>query len=141
MQIQQATETQTVRTASTNVPAVDVGSPQKAYGAKKAIFRTYQVVWYILGVIEVLLAFRIILKLLGANVQSGFTSFIYGISSPFALPFAGILGITGFSEMVFEWSTLIAMVVYAIITYGIVQLLQIVKPTNPKEVEQTVDSQ
>ena len=94
-----------------------------------------------MGVIEVLLAFRIVLKLLGANIQSGFTSFIYGISNPLALPFAGILGITGVSEMVLEWSTLIAMAVYAVVAYGLVALFQLVKPTNPTEVEQTIDNQ
>jgi uncharacterized protein YggT (Ycf19 family) len=114
---------------------------QKEYQTKKAIFRTYQIIWYILGIIEVLLAFRIILKLLGASTQSGFTSFIYAISSPFALPFAGILGKTGISGMILEWSTLIAMAVYAIVAYGIVKFFQLVKPTNPEEVEQTVDNQ
>jgi len=120
---------------------VETGSPQKEYKTKKAIFRTYQVIWYILGIIEVVLAFRILLKLLGANAYSGFTSFIYAISSPFASPFAGILGITGAAGMVLEWSTLIAMAVYAVLAYGIVAFFQLVKPTNPKEVEQTVDNQ
>jgi hypothetical protein len=122
-------------------PAVATGSPQKTYETKKAIFRTYQVIWYILGVIEVVLAFRILLKLLGANTESGFTNFIYAVSNPFALPFAGILGITGISNMTFEWSTIIAMAVYAIVAYGIVALFQLVKPTNPQEVDQTVDNQ
>ena len=90
---------------------------------------------------EVILAFRVVLKLLGASTFSGFTNFIYAMSSPFALPFAGILGVTGVSGMVLEWSTLIAMVVYAIIAYGIVALFQLVKPTNQEEVEQTVDNQ
>ncbi|KKP55863.1 MAG: hypothetical protein UR50_C0015G0011 [Parcubacteria group bacterium GW2011_GWC1_34_10] len=120
---------------------VQTGSPQKTYEAKKAIFRSYQVIWYILGVIEVILAFRVMLKLLGASTLSGFTSFIYAISSPFALPFAGILKVTGASGMVLEWSTLIAMIVYAIIAYGIVALFQLVKPTNQEEVEQIVDNQ
>ena len=120
--------------------AVETGSPQKEYKTKKAIFRTYQVIWYILGTIEVVLAFRVLLKLLGANAQSGFTGFIYGVSNPFALPFAGILGITGVSTMILEWSTLIAMAVYAVVAYGIVALFQLVKPTNEEEVEQTVDN-
>lgn len=113
----------------------------KDYQTKKAIFRTYQIIWYILGVIEVLLAFRIVLKFLGANSYSGFTSFIYTLSSPFSVPFAGILGVTGFEAMIFEWSTFIAMIVYAIIAYGVVALFQIVKPTNPEEVDQTIDNQ
>lgn len=120
---------------------VQTGSPQKTYEAKKVIFRSYQIIWYILGVIEVILAFRVVLKLLGASTFSGFTNFIYAISSPFAQPFAGILGVTGLSDMVLEWSTLIAMVVYAIIAYGLVALFQLVKPTNQEEVEQTVDNQ
>ena len=136
---QQDTEVQETRTVVT--PAVVTGSPQKTYDTKKAIFRSYQIIWYILGVIEVLLAFRVVLKLLGANSYSGFTSLIYSISAPFALPFAGILGVTVSSDSVFEWSTLIAMAVYAVIAYGIVALFQMVKPTNPQEVSQTVDNQ
>jgi len=130
-----------VRTVKAVTPGVDTGSPQKTYETKKAIFRAYQAVWYFLGVIEVLLAFRVILKLLGANTFSGFTSFIYAVSNPFALPFAGILGVTSSANLVLEWSTLIAMAVYAVIAYGIVALFQMVKPTNPQEVSQTVDNQ
>ena len=65
---------------------VVIDSPQKTYQTKKAIFRSYQIIWYFLGVIEVLLAFRVILKFLGASTFSGFTNFIYAISSPLALP-------------------------------------------------------
>lgn len=125
-------ETQTIVEV---VPEIKTEAPQKVFDKKKKIFRLYQVIWYVLGVIEVLLTFRIILKLLGANPLSGFTSFIYAISNPFALPFAGILGITGSLGMIFEWSTLIAMAVYAIVAYGIVTLFQLVKPANQEEVE------
>lgn len=150
---QQGTAVQEVTTVSTPTsqqvtkqtrvvtPVAAAGSPQNDYQTKKAIFRTYQIIWYILGVIEVILAFRILLKLLGANSYSGFVDFIYAISNPFALPFAGILGVTASSGMVLEWSTLIAMAVYAIVAYGIVALFQLVKPTNPEEVDQTVDNQ
>ncbi len=147
---QQDTEVTTVSTPTTQqvvqktrviTPAIETGSPQKTYEAKKAIFRSYQVIWYIVGVIEVLLAFRLILKLLGANPTSGFTNGIYALSNPFALPFSGILRVSADSGMVFEWSTLIAMAVYVILAYGVVMLLQLVKPTTPQEVEQTVDNQ
>ena len=134
------TSQQVVRKTRVVTPAVSTESPQKTYQTKKAIFRSYQIIWYIVGVVEVLLAFRVILKLLGANTYSGFTSFIYTVSNPFALPFAGILGVTASSDMVFEWSTLIAMAVYVVLAYGGVQLLQLVKPTTPQEVEQGVDN-
>jgi len=138
----QQTEVQETVTRTSRVnPKVTNGSQQQEYQTKKAIFRAYQVVWYVLGVIEVILAFRVLLKLLGANIGSGFTSLIYAISNPFALPFAGILGISGIEDMVFEWSTLIAMIVYAVVAYGIVALMQLIKPTNQEEVEQTIDNQ
>lgn len=87
------------------------------------------------------MAFRVLLKLLGASTQSGFTGFIYAISSPFARPFAGILGTSVSSNLIFEWSTLIAMAVYAVVAYGLVALFQLIKPTNQEEVEETVDNQ
>jgi uncharacterized protein YggT (Ycf19 family) len=116
-------------------------TPQQAYTKKKVIFRTYQIIWYILGVIEVLLAFRFVLRVLGANQASGFTAFIYALSSPFAYPFRGIVRATQVDSSVWEWSTLIAMIVFAVIAYGLVKLFQLVKPTDPVEVEQTVDRQ
>lgn len=128
------------KNTSQSNPLIKQEAPQKVFDKKKKIFRAYQVIWYLLGVIEIVLIFRVMLKLLGANPLSGFTNFIYSISNPFALPFAGILGITGISEMVLEWSTLIAMTVYAIVAYGIVALFQLVKPTDQEEVEQSVDN-
>lgn len=132
-------ETQVTKVKTT--AAVNTQQPQKVYQTKKVIFRTYQIIWYILGVIEVLLLFRLILKMLGANASSGFTNLVYSLSDPLALPFSGVFGITVAEGSVFEWSTIVAGIVYAIVAYGIVELFQIVKPTTPQEVEQTVDNQ
>ncbi len=113
--------------------------PQKVYEKKKVIFRTYQIVWYALGVVEVLLLFRFMLKALGANPFSGFVSFIYALSDPLAIPFQGILPtVVSGTGPLFEWSTLVAALVYAIIASGIVQLMQLVKPVTPHEVDDMV---
>lgn len=85
--------------------------------------------YYGLGILEVILGFRLILRILGANPASGFVSFIYSISSIFLAPFYGIFrsfvteGIE--TKSVFEPATLIAMIVYAIIAYGLGRLLEI----------------
>ena len=110
------------------------------YRTKKTIFRTYQVLWYILGVIEVLLLFRIFLKAIGANPASGFANLIYSATELLVAPFYGVLGISAANGAVLEWPTFIAVAVYALIVYGIVQLLQIMKPTNPTEVSSNVDT-
>ncbi len=46
-----ATSNQVIRKTKVVIPQPGTGSPQKEYQTKKAIFRTYQVVWYILGII------------------------------------------------------------------------------------------
>ncbi len=130
-----------VKRETTATPVVNTEHPQKAYAKKKAIFRAYQVIWYVLGLIEVLLAFRFILKALGANPTSGFTSLIYSLSNPLALPFRGIFPTAVAQGAIVEWSTLVACVVYLIVAIGIVKVFQIVKPTNPHEVDQEVDDQ
>lgn len=87
------------------------------------------VIYYILGALEILLAFRLVLKLAGASISSGFVNFIYGFSGFFIAPFKGIFR-SGLSQgvettSVFEPSTLIAMIVYALVGWGIVKLIQI----------------
>lgn len=135
-------QTQVIKTTKQVTPPVGTEPPQKVFQKKKVLFRTYQIVWYILGVIEVLLAFRMALKALGANPLSGFTSLVYAVSDPFALPFYGIFRITVAPQgSVFEWSTLVAALVYLLVAYGIVQLMQMAKPVSKEEVEQTVDNQ
>jgi len=97
--------------------------------ALKGWLQAKRIVYYVLGVLEVLLAFRFILRLLGANPASGFVFFIYSITQVFLAPFYGIFrsfitqGIE--TRSVFEPATLIAMLVYAIIAYGIARLIEL----------------
>ena|SRR3989344_5006027 len=121
-------------------PLIRTEHPQAVFETKKTIFRSYQIIWYIVGIVEVLLAFRIILKILGAYPFSGFTDLIYTLSDPLALPFMGILQSTVSGQSMFEWSSMIAMIVYLIVAYGIIYLFQFIKPVTPEEVEETVDS-
>jgi len=113
-------------------------NPVGAYKKKKAIFRYYQAVWYILGVIEAVLLFRFFFKLIGADPTSPIVSLIYGLSAPFAIPFLGVTTTQGVNNNVFEFSTLIACAFYLIIAWGIVKLAQFIKPTSYEEVESNV---
>lgn len=128
---------ETVKTVTP--PPVVQEHPQKVFDKKKKIFRAYQIIWYILAVIELLLAFRMVLKALGANPLSGFAQFVYVLSDPFAMPFNGLLGTTITQRAIFEWSTIVAALVYALVALGLVQILKLAKPVSKQEVEQTVD--
>jgi len=81
------------------------------------------VTYFILGVLEVILGLRLLFRLLGANQDNGFISFLYGLSHIFVGAFNGIFNDqTIGSRGVFEVSTVIAMLVYALIAWGIVSL-------------------
>jgi uncharacterized protein YggT (Ycf19 family) len=126
---------QTTKVTKEVVNPEQPGSFQK----KKAIFKTYQVIYYILGIVEVLLAFRIVLKILAANPGNSIVSFIYSFSDPLALPFATIFGVTITKNTVVEWSTIVAMIIYAVVVVGIIKLLLLFKPSSPNEVHKTID--
>lgn len=108
----------------------------------KPIYRGTQVVWYILGIVEVLLAFRFLLKLLGANAGAGFTQFIYGITYIFAEPFLYVFNNSRIiAGSVFEWTTLLAMAVYWVIAVGIIKLFMMGRTVSTPEAAAKLDTQ
>jgi hypothetical protein len=107
----------------------------------KPLYRGTQIVWYILGVVEVLLAFRFILKLLGANPDAGFTSFIYGVTHIFTAPFLSVFRITQVAGSIFEWTTLLAGFVYWVLAFGIIKLFLMGKTVSTPEAAAKLDQQ
>lgn len=83
-------------------------------------------VWLIAGILEALLAMRVILSLLGANRASGFADFIYTVTQPFVAPFFGLFNYQmQYGVVRFEFETLVAMAVYAFIAWIIARLMTI----------------
>lgn len=94
--------------------------------------RITSITYFILGVLEILLLIRLLLRLLGANEASGFVTFIYDLTHIFVGPFNGIFNDQALGRSVFETSTLIAMIIYALLAWGIVSLGRLVfAPVNP----------
>lgn len=93
-------------------------------------YETYEyLVYYFFGTLETLLVFRLILKIAGASLGSWFVMITYTITRIFVMPFEGMfrrLSAQGVeTTSVFEPSTVIAIVVYAIVAVGIVKLIRI----------------
>lgn len=90
---------------------------------------TGRVVYYIFGILEVLLTFRLVFKLAGASQGSVFVGFIYQITRIFILPFEGIFrrGVAQGVETtsILEPSTIVALIVYTLLAWGIVKLVQV----------------
>jgi len=82
--------------------------------------------------LEVIFAFRLVFKVIGGNPDSVFVLRIYNVSGVFLLPFNGIFssvvtnGVE--TELALETMILIAMIVYALLAYGIVRLIEIFDP-------------
>jgi uncharacterized protein YggT (Ycf19 family) len=101
-------------------------SAQVVSGATPAR-RATEVIYLLFGVIDALLLIRLVLKLLGANPLAGFSKFIYGLTDVFMAPFRNLLpNVGGGSGSVFEMSTVIAIIVYALIGWALVRLVAIV---------------
>lgn len=98
--------------------------------------RVQRIVYYVLGVLEVLLAFRLVFKLLGANPASPFVAFIYSLTQIFIYPFTGIFPAAAANgleaQAILEPTTIIAMIVYGVIAWGIVKLIGIMKESERK---------
>ena len=105
---------------------------QNTHGARP-LYRGVQAVWYVLGILETLLAFRFLLRLFAANPNAGFTEFIYNITYPFVAPFLAVFRVTQVSGSVFEWTTLLAMAVYWLLAAAIVRLFVMGKPVTSDE--------
>ncbi len=107
----------------------------------KPLYRVTRVIWLVASLLEVLLAFRFLLKLFAANAGAGFSSFIYGITGIFASPFMSVFGVSKVQGSVFEWTTLLAMAVYWLIALGLIKMLVISKPVSKDEASEKLNRQ
>ena len=115
----------TVTQENSGNPIVKSPEVTKATGTQTVEYLVY----FIFGILEILLTFRFVLKLMGANVTSSFVNFIYSFSAIFIAPFNGIFS-KGYAQglentSIFEPATLMALIVYMIIAWGIVKLTRI----------------
>jgi uncharacterized protein YggT (Ycf19 family) len=118
----------TVREES-HVTSGDGASPDSSTKVVRSLTparRANEVIYLVFAIVDVVLLVRMVLKLLGANPHAGFSSFIYTISDALLVPFRGILPTTTVSgQSVFEMSALIAIIVYALVGFGLTRLVSI----------------
>ncbi len=95
-----------------------------AANQNSAIARVVNITYFLFGMLELLLAVRVILHLVGANADNGFANFIYGLSAPFVALFVSLLKNPVLTTTsVLEVTTIIAMIVYAMLAWLIGRLI------------------
>ncbi len=78
----------------------------------------------ILFVVELFLGLRLVLRLFGANPSADFVEWIYAMSRPLLEPFIGAFPSPAIEGgFVLEFTTLFAMIVYALVGYLVQELL------------------
>jgi uncharacterized protein YggT (Ycf19 family) len=83
-----------------------------------------RIVSIITGLVLTLLGLRFVFSLLGANQDNPIAQFVYGVTGPLVAPFFGLFGYNfqvGIAR--FEFETLVAMAIYALVGYFVAHLL------------------
>ncbi|HRN97387.1 MAG TPA: YggT family protein [Candidatus Saccharibacteria bacterium] len=86
-----------------------------------------KVIYGVFGLAELFLGLRFILKLFGANAGNDFVNWVYETSGAVLDPFRGIFPTEVFKgSFVIEFSTLFAIIVYAIIAMLLVYIIELI---------------
>ncbi len=116
---------ETVTTQQPGYASTEQVTRDVAAERRQGMSQLNQIMYTILGILEIGLGLRFLLKLIAANAGSGFADFIYGVTSPFVAPFAGLIGTPASGGTILEITTLIAMAVYALLFWIILQVIAI----------------
>lgn len=99
--------------------------PTRAATATSVTYRVSQIIYLVSGIGEALVIGRVALKLLAANADVGFVRFVYGASSPLVAPFQGIFPTPTGNGSVVEFSSLVAIAVYALAAWALARVVLI----------------
>jgi YggT family protein len=93
---------------------------------RQVVYLINRIIWSVAGLLEVLLLIRFGLKLIGANPDSGFAAFIYGLTGVFTAPFTDLIPTVVSGVNILELTTAIAMIIYALFFWGVVAVIPII---------------
>jgi uncharacterized protein YggT (Ycf19 family) len=98
------------------------------YAAERqtALNRAGRLISFLFGVIIALIGIRVLLRLIAANPDNPFAQFISTASGPFVAPFLTLTATPVYGGAAIEVSSLIAMLVYALLGWALVKLLWLI---------------
>src|SRR4030095_2316378 len=83
-----------------------------AFGYDPALARFLRVTWFMVGLLEGLLALRFLLATLPATPRNASAPLVYGLTGPFVAPFRTLFPTPAADGSVVETYTIVAMLVY-----------------------------
>lgn len=93
---------------------------------RQLISKVTRFIWLLFTVLESLIGLRVLLKLIAADPNNPFASLVYRVTEPFLLPFFGLTETLSAQGIVLEVTSIIAMLVYALLGWLIVRLIWLI---------------
>lgn len=103
-------------------------------------FKVTQLIWLLFGLLEAAIGLRVIFKLIAVNPNNAFAAFLYRVTDLFLAPFQSLVGAPAAEGMVLEVSSIIAMIVYALIAWALDRIAYVLfyRPRGGVSVQRTV---
>ena len=98
---------------------------EQGRGQRVATFKATQMIWLLLGLLEAAIALRIVFKLIAVNAANSFAKLLYGVTNLFLAPFKSLVGNPTSGGNVLEITSVIAMLVYLLIAWGIERIVYV----------------
>lgn len=92
-------------------------------GQRQTLQWVTALIGFLFTVIEGFIGLRIVLKLIDANSQNVFASFVYKLTGLFVAPFAGLIGNPAVGGNVLEVTSLVALIVYGLVASVLIRLV------------------
>ena len=108
---------------------------------RETIYKVSQFIWLLFAGLEALIGLRVILMLIGANPGNAFTAFVYQLSGLFLWPFQNLIANPTFQNMTLEVTSIIGMIVYALLGWILVRLIWVIFYRAPTSQVTTYDRQ
>lgn len=106
---------------------------------RESVYKISQIIWLLFGGLEALIGIRVILMLIGANPGNWFAAFVYQLTQLFLWPFQNLIANPSFQNMTLEVTSIIAMIVYALLGWIIVRMIWVIFYRSPTSQVTTYD--
>ena len=106
---------------------------------RESVYKVSQIIWLLFGGLEALIGIRVILMLIGANPGNWFAAFVYQLTQLFLWPFQNLIANPSVQNMTLEVTSIIAMIVYALLGWLIVRLIWVIFYRSPTSQVTTYD--
>lgn len=105
----------------------EVRTEHHEVGQKQRVttFKVTQLIWLVFGLLEAAIALRVLFKLIAVNPGNPFAAFLYAVTDLFLWPFATLVGSPSVNGSVLEISSLIAMLIYALIAWALERIVYV----------------